>query len=302
MEKQTLKLSPAIADRRENTLGIDRANQRLTSRLSEFRDYRSFLKDELERRVAANPKYSLRAFARDLKIAPQVLSGYISAKRTLTIDAAVEIANRLEFDLPDSSYFLDLVLLAHSKSQQAQKIAEYRLNSQKNMPEYKSLEVEAFKVISDWYHYAILELTQTRGFKNDPRWISQRLGISEHEVQQAIERLLKLEILEADKKGCLRKTDSNITASYGTPSAAIRKFTRQLLLKAIDALEKQKFEERDITTITMAINPDRLEGAEKMITQFRRKLSEYLEHGKRTEVYTFVPALFRISKKAGEIG
>lgn len=89
----------------------------------------------------------------------------------------------------------------------------------------------------------------------------------------------------------------NLTANYGAPNSALRKLARQLLQKAIDSLESQSMDERDVTHVTMAIDPSRLPEAKKMIAKFRRDLCAFLEQGRRTEVYAFSPALFRISKK-----
>ena len=47
----------------------------------------------------------------------------------------------------------------------------------------------------------------------------------------------------------------------------------------------------------MAIDPNLIPEAQKMISDFRRKLCAFLEQGNRTEVYAFAPSLFRLTKK-----
>jgi uncharacterized protein (TIGR02147 family) len=262
---------------------------------TDYKDYRLFLKDELEKRIHGNSRYSLRAFARDLNITPQALSAVLKYKKGISLETAALIADRLELNPQEASYLSDLVTLAHSRSARARQIADYKIKNSSSANEYISLEIDAFSIISDWYHTAILELIETSTFKNDPKWISKRLDISLHETTQALGRLKKLELIEEDKNGHIFRTEVNLSASYGLPSSAIRKMNRQLLLKAADSLESQSLNERNISTITMAIDPERLAEAEKMIIQFRRKLAAFLEQGNRTEVYTFVPALFRIS-------
>ena len=262
------------------------------------RDYRPYLRNVLEKRIAANASYSLRAFARDLEVSPQMLSFVLNGKKGISQESAADIAERLELGPAESSYFVDLVTLNHARSPQARKLAEYRIEERlSSQTTYKTLEVEAFKAISDWHHYAILELSFTKGFKADPKWIAERLGISSFEASQAIERLKSLELFEKDKKGNLRKTELNISASYGTPSSALRKLARQLLQKASESLESQSIDERDITNMTMAIDPSLLPEAKQMISDFRRKLCAFLEQGLRTEVYVFAPSLFRLSKQ-----
>jgi hypothetical protein len=51
---------------------------------------------------------------------------------------------------------------------------------------FRSLAIEEFQFISDWYHYAILEVTTLKGFQNEAEWIASHLGIS---VEQAKEKI-----------------------------------------------------------------------------------------------------------------
>ena len=261
-----------------------------------YQDYRPYLRSELERRLSLNPRYSLRAFARDLRMAPQILSGVLNGKKGISVEAAARIAERLSLSPEESSYLLDLVTLVHARSAQAKKIAAYKLKERHSTTQYRSLEMEAFRAISDWYHYGIIELMNTADFQPDPQWIAARLGISTFEVEQAIERLVQLQLIERQTDGSLKRTEVNLSANYGVPSEAIRKFTKQILQKAQDSLESQSLDERDLTTMTMAIDPTLLPVAKKRIAEFRRELAALLEQDNRTEVYVFAPSLFKLSK------
>jgi uncharacterized protein (TIGR02147 family) len=266
--------------------------------LTQYRDYRSYLRDELEHRLAANPRYSMRAFARDLKMSPQMLSFVLNRKKSVSPETAAKLADRLNLSPEDASHFVDLVMLVHSRQAPMKKLIEFRIEARAKTQDfqYRSIEVEAFKAIADWQHYALLELPQTKGFKSDIPWIARRLGMTGFEVKQAVERLKRLELLEEDERGRLRRTELNLTATYGAPNAALRKLAKQFLEKAAESLESQSLEERDITNITMAIDPKLLPEAKTMITEFRRKLCAFLEQGEQSEVYTFAPALFRLTK------
>src|SRR4029079_10406313 len=50
----------------------------------EIRDFRLVLQSELVSRCRVNPRYSLRAFAKALKVSPSALSAMLSGKRTIT--------------------------------------------------------------------------------------------------------------------------------------------------------------------------------------------------------------------------
>jgi uncharacterized protein (TIGR02147 family) len=265
--------------------------------ITNFTDYRQYLKAELNTRSEKNASYSLRAFARDLDFLPQVLSLVLNGKKGISVEKAALISEKLSHDIAEASYFQDLVTLAHSKNQQAQKISEFRINQQRQKQnEFSAIDVESFKVIADWYHAAIIELTETNDFKYDINWIAEKLNITQTEAKQAIARLIKINILiEQDNK--IKKTQNHFFADYKAPNSALRKLSKQLLSKAIIAVDEQSFEEKDITNITMAIDPKLLPAAEEKIKNFRRELCSFLESGSnRTEVYTFIPALFKLTK------
>jgi uncharacterized protein (TIGR02147 family) len=70
-----------------------------------------------------------------------------------------------------------------------------------------------------------------------------------------------------------------------------------MLEKAIDALESVDFGNRDITNMTMAINPKRISEAKAMIARFRRKMAKVMETGPgRTEVYTVAVQFFPLTQ------
>ncbi len=260
----------------------------------------SLLRTELVRRAQVNPRYSMRAFARDLGVAAQNLSAILKGKRKLSAEAAAKIAARLDYPVEQASYFCDLSLLERSRTESERRVVLYRLERySKAKGSYRTLHEDLFCLVSDWYHYALLELTCVPGFREEPSWISSRLGITSQEAQGALERLERLGLVERADGNRLQKRESNVTTTHEVPSAAVRKLTQQLLKKASAALETQSLEERDFGTITMAIDPAKLNQAKVMIREFRRRLCAVLEDSpRRTQVYTFSSQLFRITQSS----
>jgi uncharacterized protein (TIGR02147 family) len=214
--------------------------------------YQDLIKKEFEARIAKNSHYSLRAFARDLGLTPQMLSAVLNRKKDLSIDSAADIAIRIGFDPNDTQDLLDSVVLAGCKTPLAKKVISQRIKERNQTQSgFKPLTVEMFKTISNWYHLAILELTDTKGFKSDPKWIATRLGISVFEVKEAIDRLKTLELLE-EKNGVLNKTEFNVSALSDIPVTALREHAKQIFLKGITALEEQTVRSRSKCTSLIA--------------------------------------------------
>lgn len=264
-------------------------------------EYRSYLKRELEERCQRNPKYSLRAFARDLELHPARLSLVLNKKQGLSEKSARGIAKALGLAPPDTEHFVYLVIASDSRSKSARAVAQAKLTHLDGQTEEgRILREDAFCVISDWYHYAILELTSLKDFRSDTSWIARRLGISLHEAEQAVARLIKLG-LATKVKGVLKQTDVILSTPDGVPSQAVRNFNTQILKRAIDAIHLQKVDERSISTLTIAVDSSTLPKIMGKMARFRRSLNQEIEastHDRdKDEVYCLSTQFFRMTKK-----
>ena len=265
--------------------------------LSAAKDYRSILKEELEIRCSRNAHYSLRAFSRDIGLSPSLLSGVLNARHGLSRQAAENISKRLGFSISESLYFCDLVESAHARAKVKRDLAVIRLKKYQSPDRYNDLQMDAFKVISDWYHFAILELTYISGFKNDSSWIASSLSIQEHLVKQAIERLKRLGLLVESGK-TLKATEDFTASPDGTPSKCIRNFHQQVLEKALSAIAAQDINERDFSASIMAIKKSRMREAKAAIKTFRRKFTADLTDDKeRDAVYCLAIQFFQLTAK-----
>ena len=240
-------------------------------------DFRLYLQQELVDKCKANPKYSLRAFARRLKIEPSFLSKVLAGKRAVTPTLISRLAPYLELSPTDLEKF----------------------TSPKQDISFQQLTIDTFQMISDWYHYAILELMTVEGFENSPKWIAGKLGIKPAEAQAAVERLLRLEMLSLDEEGNLVNTSGNHTTVGNEFTAiAFRKLQKQILDQSKVALEEVPIEFRDQSSMTMAISSSLLPEAKKMLKDFRRNFCSDLQKRdiSRDEVYQLSMSFFPVTK------
>lgn len=262
-------------------------------------NYRDILKLELSERCKGNPKYSLRSFARDLGISPSRLSRILNEKEGLSESYALKVAHKLGFNKTETERFVTLVNSHDSRSRDKRFSAQNKLKKIED-PETVILDAEIFRIISEWYHFALLELTDTKKFKSDTKWIAKRLGISTHELGLAIERLKKLELLE-EIDGELKQTKVNLKTTSGIPSAAVRSFTKQVLEKAIHALNTQPVTERHFGTLTVSIDLEDIDHIRTRIQAFKDEINTYVERSKKrkkkSEVYNLAIGFFRLTEK-----
>ena len=137
----------------------------------EAQDFRLYLQNKLTERCKKNPKYYLRSFAQRLDMESSALSKILRGKRRVTEKTFLKLSKILNLSPHEIAQF----------RQNLKQSAEYDY-SPKN---YQQVSLDAFNVISDWYHYAILELTTVKKFKPSEKWIAKSLGISVSEVNIA---------------------------------------------------------------------------------------------------------------------
>jgi len=258
-------------------------------------DYRNMLWDQLESRRLRNPHYSQRAFARDLGMRSGRLSEILNGKQGLSFRYAKLVAERLELSTEESAYFTDLVILAHGRSAKDKKAAGERVEGHFERVEYRSIEVDQFQFISEWYHLAILELTKVKGFKASASWIAKRLEVPERSIKEALARLERLSFVRREKgKYVVLQGDNQIPG--GVASKAIKLFHAQLLEKAKTALSSQPLEKREFVSLVLSLDPSRLPEAKARIAEFWRAMDqEFGGSTSPTEVYSLGVQFFQLT-------
>lgn len=264
--------------------------QVISSRPPEFR---LFLQEELVRRCKRNPRFSLRAFARTLDVEASALSKILNGKRSLTPKMLHRMCTQLGIAPDEVNRYEQTLSTARTT----------RRRPLRNDDDFEPVGADEFTAISDWYHYAILELMSVDGFKPQSSWIARALGLSVSEVNFAIERLVRLGLLEVTPDGNWRQQAGQLTTSASSfTTAAFRKLQRQILQQAVDALETVPLSERDQSSMTMAISKAKLAGAKERIRQFRRELCAYLQDSPlHDEVYQLSISLFPVSRVKGAL-
>lgn len=255
--------------------------------------YRGILKNELARRCGKNGNYSLRAFARSIGMDASGLSRVLKGKEPLSIPKGRAVSENLLLSPYERKHFLASV----SEGQKERKLKINRkVNQEHEVDDVRELEEETFKVISKLYHYGIIELTNVRGFCPEPKWMANRLGISEIEAKFALERLLKLGLLKQEE-GTYKKTNYVVsTPSQPKSSASFRRHQKQAREAALVSLENDPIESRCMLSGTMAIDPGKIEIARKMLMDFMRSFCEVMATGDRTEVYQLTTSFFSLER------
>jgi uncharacterized protein (TIGR02147 family) len=242
--------------------------------------WRSYLRDDLKNRQAKNPEFSLRSYAKHLKLSPTQLSLIMSGKRSVTPKVAIHLGQHLGVTSAETITWL----------KPKQDFVDGR--SKKS----KILSSEEFHPISEWYYFGILALARLKTNSADPAWIARRLNLPLQIAAHAFKQLVKTNYIVL-KDGQFRRLSADARTKADAPSQTVRKFHRQVLQIASNKLEQVPVEKREFNHMSLAIDPKNIESAKKKLREFMEEFTEEYTQGNKTSVYHLNINFYPISEE-----
>jgi len=234
--------------------------------LNHAHHYSDLLKALLERKSAGNSQFSLRAFARTLGISASQLSRILSKKVPLTLDMAEKIGPSLfSASSGKQDFFVDLVRLCNSGEGEPQ-ILEYLYNKLLNL-DADELDQARLRCLSDW---SVVVAFDAFGLACPPRSdsdLATMLGIPVRDAAVAIRQLEHAQLLEAHE-GWYRRKVTRFYTTCDVPSNVIRGLHRQLIGKAMHAIDGQDVSRRYLRGMSISLKAEMLPKVRELIEAF----------------------------------
>ncbi len=232
-------------------------------------DFVEVLQRELSRRCKHNRSYSVRAFSRLLDIESSYLSKLLKRTRPMNHSLIQKFGERLG---------LTPNLIEHYRSAELKR----RVQSPGDYPAkpYYFIPQDAFEIIEDSNHFAILEMMKLVGFSPSDKWIAKNLKISVNEARACLSRLQKVGLLAVQKDGTWCDVSAGVSSHILGPNISTdvhRRSQKKILEEGIRALESIPIEKRDQSSMMMAGSQKQLEVIKEKIKTFRRELGALME-------------------------
>lgn len=238
--------------------------------------YLTKMREALSLKQRANPHYSLRAFARDIGIHPATLSQIINGKRPLPVKDSEGVIRKLNLGPKERNLFVESL-----------KRTKTTLNKIKITEEENRLLLDEsyYKIIAEWEHYAVLELFNLSDFTRTKEEIIFKLNITPTRAEVVINNLMTSKLLEVDSDGRLIKVHSDVTTADDFFNQALRDSHKEALQIGMSKIENVAMELRDFSSLTLAIDMERVPEVKGLIREFRKKMMALLKEGEKKEVY-----------------
>jgi uncharacterized protein (TIGR02147 family) len=267
-------------------------------------DYVELLSQTLVSRRALNPRYSLRAYSRDLGMSPSRLSRILRGQRGLSEAWAQKLAHRLGLAERERKVFLLSALSQHSRARSKRLEAQALIREEQvEILPFRELTEEEFSPLASLEAFALIECFHLRKLPKSTRGFAKAIGIPESRAQALLDRLERMRIVRRRGQGYILDP-IRLTTLDNIPSKSIRKFNQEVLACAAAAIEHQSIDERDFSTLTIAVSKKLLPELKSKIASFRRELNRFVERSyvdstsNPDQVCTLAIQLFRVTKES----
>ncbi len=257
--------------------------------------YQALLREQFVKKRKRNPEFSLRAFAKQLGMAPGGLSRLLNGKMGISVNRAHEIASKLKLTDQETETFLNLVQLEKAKTSETKERILKRIERTEGTPLH-DLGVDHFKTISEWYPLAILKIASEPKMNRTVQGMSKMLGVSSSEIIQALERLQRLELVEQDKGGAYKRIpETEVHTHFKAQSDAARKYYGEVIEMVKKNVENELPATRAIGAKVIVLDESQLNAAMDLTLEYHRKLGELSDKSKNKEkVYQAFSAVFEV--------
>jgi uncharacterized protein (TIGR02147 family) len=249
--------------------------------LSEYMDYRLFLADfyfakKQQTKLAVRPySYAIFSAAADIK-SPNYLKMIIENKRNLSLDMVSKFAKACSFNKAQTDEFKLLVIFNQAedpadRNYALKQLSEYRVEQKLKHGE---LDRKVFEKVPNWIGWIIYAMVDQEGVVFETSQLKDLLRgkVSESEINEALENLIKSGELSRDPVTNIITKGKPTEAPDEIPSALVRKLQMQLMYLGLESLYQDTANEREFGALTLSLTEKEFEDIKFKLRQLRKSL------------------------------
>jgi len=240
-------------------------------------DYREYLRLVFEERKVRNPLFSYRLWARQLQIDPAQLFRILSKDLHLPLRHVDTVVENLKLLKNDAEYFKVMVQWGRARTEKEKKSLVIKLLGLRDVRR-KTLSREQYLFFHEWYHASVRCLIGAGTWKGNAKKLGQMLipAIPAEKVEASIQLQENLGLLKkAGENWALG--EAHLSTDEHEIHKAIRHYQSEMLEKGREALDRFTKQERDISSLTFAVDKACEEDIRALIQECRRQIQRRIE-------------------------
>lgn len=274
--------------------------------ITQYSDYRSYLRAFYQAQKARQPSYSYRVFARKARLAsPNYLKLVMDGTRKLNERMLPLFARGLGLDAPRVELLRAMIQLEAAKDSESRRELERTASSLRKKLQRTERQVsdETCEVFENWYPLVIREMLTLKDFDPSPAWIARRISryaegrVTSAQVTHALECLERLGFVTRDAQGRLTQAEPLLATTDELLSPLIRKMQRQMARLGIESMDSVPLAEREIGGLILGVPRSRLPELKQALKAFRREINRLhsVEGQTADEIYYLSMQMFPIT-------
>lgn len=270
----------------------------------DYTDYRDIIRDFYLEKKKGNAKYSYTVLGNAIGLNASHVFCIVEKKRNLPVRCVPSVKKVLGLTGRAAQYFDLLLAASRTKSEKTKADILAKASLLKDVKKHY-LQNKEQKYLSDWWTPVIRALIEVNQGRLDAKEISESLepSIGVEKVQESIDLLKELGFIQSLGNDRVKLADAHINIAGEERAQAIRQFqanVMQIGARSLNAIEPAN---RDISTLTMAVDQKGFEDIKSMIQEFRKEVQIRVDKcGKPSKVLQMNLALFPVafSKKTAK--
>ena len=262
-------------------------------------DYREYIRDYYTERKTFG--FSWNAFASSAGFSSPVFLQYVcEAKKNLSEKTASQVASAMGLVGYEMDFFELLVAYGNAKDDKSKKAVLERISVFAETHRVRVTGADEYEFFKSWKNSVVREIAPALpGATHKQLSIASRRRIPTAEIAKILDFLLQSGYLEVDENGCYHQVNRSLKMSGEQNTirkSVARDLQRQMTELALDALEKEPAENRNMTGVTLGITRDKYAQIVQELAECRRRIVAIAASDDATEeVYRLNMQLFPLT-------
>ena len=241
----------------------------------DYSDYRKFLQEFYELEKSLDPTFSYRIFAAAIDIDASLLVKILQGKRHVSAKNIEAFVQFFHFKEGKAEYFREMV--AYGKAKNDEQVRKHFETLQKMRPSScRELDEARYRYFQQWFYPMIRSALDVFDYRGPEH--AAALGdccipkISASQVENAVDALSQLGLAHKRKDGRIVPTDAHLKTKEHWLSASISDYQKSIAELAHRSIAETPKEERDISTLTMALDSTQIQRIRDIIAEARKSI------------------------------
>lgn len=249
--------------------------------VTDYLDYRTFLKEWFRQRKEIQPGYSMRTFAANPALgisSTSYMTNLLKGTRNLTQRQRLQFGKALKLEGTAAEYFDFLVQFNQAKTLEEKNYFFAHLSRYRGS-QAKILLEKQYAFFAKWHHSVIYNYLGLEKAEAAPARLAKHLAeeLSTEEVQESLDLLLAMGLIKRTANG-YGVTDRHLVTQKVFTGKVAKDYHREFMRLASKALDKFGPERRQFNVLAFSVSDKGFASVKQRIDAFLQEVREIIDH------------------------